>query len=64
LVDLYGNAFDDCESSRERREMVQLLPEYKNVFRHGDHDMGLPKAVYHEIPLAAGWGSIGNPPAG
>jgi len=32
--------------------VAQLLSEYKDVFSCGDHDMGLAKAVYHEIPLA------------
>jgi len=53
LVDLYGEACDGCESKRECLVMAQLLSEYKDVFSCGDHDMGLAKAVCHEIPLAA-----------
>jgi len=54
LVDLYGDACDGCESKRECLVVAQLLPEYKDVFSCGDHDMGLAKAVCREIPLAAG----------
>jgi len=32
--------------------MVQLICEYKDVFSSGDHDVGLTKAVHHEISLA------------
>jgi len=54
LVDMYGGACDGCESNQERLVVAQLLSEYKNVFSCGDHDMGLAKAVCHEIPLEAG----------
>jgi len=33
---------------------VQLFSEYKFVFICGNHDMGLTKAICHEIPLVAG----------
>jgi len=51
LVDLYGDACDGCESEPERLVVAQLLSEYKDVFSCGDHDMGLAKAVCHEISL-------------
>jgi len=50
---LYKTACDGCASNRERQAMAKLLREYNNVFSNGDHDMGLTKAVRHEIPLAA-----------
>jgi len=34
--------------------MAKLLCEYNDVFSSGDHDVGLTRAVRHEIPLAAG----------
>jgi len=52
LVNLYGDACDGCESRLEHLVMVQLLSDYKDVFSCGGHDMGLAKAVCHEIPLA------------
>jgi len=61
VAELYGNACDGCESKRERLVMAQLLSEYKDVFSCGDHDMGLAKAVCHEIPLAAGTVPIRQP---
>jgi len=54
IAELYGDACDGCESKRERLVMAQLLSEYKDLFSCGDHDMGLAKAVCHEIPLVAG----------
>jgi len=54
VAKLYGNACDGCESKRERMIVAQLLSEYKDVFSCADHDMGLAKAVSHEIPLVAG----------
>jgi len=41
--------------------VAQLLSEYKDVFSCGDHDMGLAKAVCHEIPLVAGTVPIRQP---
>jgi len=32
--------------------MAKLLHEYNDVFSSGDHDVGLTRAVRHEIPLA------------
>jgi len=61
VAELYGDAYDGCESKRERPVMAQLLSEYKDVFSCGDHDMGLAKAVCHEIPLAAGAVPIRQP---
>jgi len=40
---------------------LQLLSEYKDVFSCGEHDMGLTKAVCHEIPLAVGTVPIWQP---
>jgi len=53
IAELYGDARDGYESKRERLVMAQLLSEYK--------DMGLTKAVCHEIPLAAGTVPIWQP---
>jgi len=61
LVELYGDACDGCESKWERLVVAQLLSEYKDVFSCGDYDMGLAKAVCHEIPLAAGTVPIRQP---
>jgi len=61
VAELYGDACDGCESKRERLVMAQLLSEYKDVFSCGEHDMGLTKAVCHEIPLAAGTVPIRQP---
>jgi len=61
LADLYGDACDGCENKRERLVVTQLLSEYKDAFSCGDHEMGLTKAVCHEIPLAAGTGPIRQP---
>jgi len=41
--------------------VAQLLSEYKDVFSCGDNDMGLAKAVCHEIPVAAGSVPIRQP---
>jgi len=59
LVELYEDACDGCESKHERLVVMQLLSEYNDVFSCGDHDMGLAKAVCHEIPLAAGPEKLG-----
>jgi len=61
LVDLYRDACDGCESKRECLLVAQLLSEYKDMFSCGDNDMGLAKAVCHEIPLAAGTVPIRQP---
>jgi len=53
VAELYRDACDGCESKRERLVMAQLLSEYKDVFSCGEHDMGLTRAVCHEILLAA-----------
>jgi len=58
IAELYGNACDGCESKQECLIVAQLLSEYKDVFSCGNHDMGLAKAVYQEIPLAVGTVSI------
>jgi len=41
--------------------MARLLREYNGVFSSGDHDVGLRRAVRHEIPLAAGTVPIRQP---
>jgi len=41
--------------------MAKLLREYNDVFSSGDHDVGLTRAVRHEIPLAAGTVPIRQP---
>lgn len=41
--------------------MANLLHEYSDMFSSGDHDVGLTRAVHHEIPLAAGTVSIRQP---
>jgi len=61
LVDLYRDACDGCESKREHLVVAQLFSEYNDVSSCGDHDMGLAKAVCHEIPLAAGTVPIRQP---
>jgi len=61
VAELYGNACDGCVSKPERLVMAQLLSEYKDVFSCGNHDMGLAKAVRHEIPLAVGTAPIRQP---
>jgi len=58
LVDLCR---DGCESNRECLIVAKLLSEYKDVLSCSDHDMGLTKAVCHEIPLAAETGPIRQP---
>jgi len=54
VTDLYKGACDGCTSKRECLVMAQLLREYKDVFSGGGHNVGLTKAVSHDIPLAAG----------
>jgi len=43
------------------RAMAMLLREYNDVFSSGDHDVGLTRAVRHEIPLTAGTVLIRQP---
>jgi len=54
VKELYDAACDGCVSNGERQAMARLLREYSNVFSSGDHDVGLTRAVHHEIRLAAG----------
>jgi len=61
VAKLYGDACDGCENKRERLVVAQLLSEYKDVFSCREHDMGLTKAVCHEISLAAGMVPIRQP---
>ena len=53
VKELYEAACDGCASNGERQAMAKLLREYNDVFSSGDHDVGLTRAVRHEIPLAA-----------
>jgi len=48
-------------SDDERLAMAWLLREYRDMFSSGNHDLGLAKAVRHEIPLAAGMAPIRQP---
>jgi len=41
-------------SNEQRLAIAKLLREYKDVFSSGDHDVGLTRAVHHEIPWP--WG--------
>ena len=41
--------------------MAKLLREYNDMFSSGNHDVGLTRAVRHEIPLAAGTVPIRQP---
>jgi len=41
--------------------MAKLLREYNDKFSSGDHDVGLTKAVCHEIPRAVGTVPIRQP---
>jgi len=61
VQDLYKTACDGCASNGERQAMAKLLREYNDVFSSGDHDVGLTRAVRHEIRLAAGTVSIRQP---
>jgi len=61
VKELYEAACDGCTSNGERQAMAKLLHEYNDVFSSGDYDMGLTRAVRHEIPLAAGTVSIRQP---
>jgi len=58
---LYKTVCHGCTSNEERQAMAKLLHEYKDVFSSGDHDVGLTRAVYHEIPLAVGTVPIRQP---
>jgi len=58
---LYEAACGGCVSNEERQAMVKLLREYNDVFSSGDHDMGLTRAVRHEILLAVGTFPIRQP---
>jgi len=53
VQELHETACDGCASNREHQAMAKLLREYNDVFSSGDHDVGLTRAVRHEIPLAA-----------
>jgi len=64
VVELYERICDGCERKRKRLVVARLLSEYRDVFSCGDHDMGLAKAVCHEIPLAAGTAPIQQPTHG
>jgi len=61
IQELYKMACDGCASNGERQAMAMLLCECNEVFSSGDHDVGLTRAVRHEIPLAAGTVPIRQP---
>jgi len=61
VKELYEAACDGCASNEECQAMAKLLSEYNDVFSSGDHDVGLTRAVRHEIPLAAGTVPIRQP---
>jgi len=61
VKELYEAACDACASNGERQSMAKLLHEYNNVFSSGDHDVGLTRAIRHEIPLAVGTVPIRHP---
>jgi len=61
IQELYQSACEGCAGNKERQAMAQLLREYGDVFSSGDHDVGLTRAVRHEIPLAAGTIPIRQP---
>jgi len=61
VQELYKTACDGCMSTGERQAMAKLLREYNDVFSSGDHEVGLTKAVRHEIPLSAGTVPIQQP---
>jgi len=54
VQELYETACDGCASNGERQALAILLGEYNDVFSSGDHDVGLTRAVRHEIPLVVG----------
>jgi len=62
VQELYVTSCDGCASNGERQAMAKLLREYNDVFSSRDHDVGLTRAVRHEIPLAAGTIPIRQPP--
>jgi len=61
VKELYEAACDGCARNGEHQAMAKLLREYNEVFSSGDHDVGLTRAVRHEIPLAAGTVPIRQP---
>jgi len=44
--------------------MAKLLRKYNDVFSSGENDIGLTRAVRHEIPLAAVTVQSGKPHGG
>jgi len=48
-------------SNGERQAIAKLLREYNDVFSSRDHDVGLTRAICHEILLAAGTIPIRQP---
>jgi len=61
VEELYEAACHSCVSNQERQAKKKLLHEYSDTFSSGDHDVGLTRAVRHEIPLAAATVSIWQP---
>jgi len=58
IQELYEAA---CHSCASNEAMAKMLREYNDVFSSGDHDVGLTRAVPHEIPLAVGTVFIRQP---
>jgi len=54
IQELYKMACDGCASNGERQAMAKLLHKYNGVCSSVDHDVGLTRAVCHEVPLVAG----------
>jgi len=54
VQELYETACDGCASNGERQVMAKLLRGYNDVSYRGDHDIGLTRAIRHEVPLVAG----------
>jgi len=54
VQELYETACDGYTSNGERQVMAKLLRRYNNVPHRGDHDVGLNRAVRHEVPLVVG----------
>jgi len=59
--ELYEAADGSRAINEERQAMAKLLREYNGVFSSRDHDVGLTRAVRHEMPLAAGIVPIRQP---
>jgi len=61
MQELYQMACHGCANNEERQTMAKLLREYNDVFSSGDHNVGLTRAVRHEVLLTAGTVHIRQP---